>query len=263
MTGPRAAGVEQPDGHEWEPVIIEPRTPNTAAALLHHAHRGVACSACEMLELRKALRALAAACAASPAGFAVSQDEVASEPKGAEGASSDRSPSSALPFGPDGVASASGTNTAREAESSERPPLEAPATPATAGSPTVSAPFPLSPAEREELMQLLRDLLDAEWSWNLIPLLDWHQGKANAREAAQDKDRARDAIVAYVERLRAEAMMWEREKQHATWDEMARMENEDVRLLDVLAKHGLTPVMGHVADVVDRALTAARDREVR
>ena len=42
----------EPDGYEWEPVEIKARTPNTLDALLHHAHRGFACTACEIVALR-------------------------------------------------------------------------------------------------------------------------------------------------------------------------------------------------------------------
>lgn len=43
---------DDPDGSEWSPVEILPRTPNTATARLHHRHDGVACAACEILALR-------------------------------------------------------------------------------------------------------------------------------------------------------------------------------------------------------------------
>ena len=45
-------GVEAPDGSSWETVEIKLRTPNTAVALLHHRHVGVACAACEIIALR-------------------------------------------------------------------------------------------------------------------------------------------------------------------------------------------------------------------
>ena len=90
-------------------------------------------------------------------------------------------------------------------------------------------------------MQLLRDLLDAEWMWNQLPTPDWQQGKANARKAAQDKDRARDAIVAYVERLVAEAVRSSRDE---SWHELDRMEREEMLTLDACREVGWIPLVG-------------------
>lgn len=49
--------MSEPTDAEWEPVEVPARTPNTGPALLHHAHRGAACSACEIVSLRSALAA--------------------------------------------------------------------------------------------------------------------------------------------------------------------------------------------------------------
>ena len=54
--------MENPDGFVWAPVEIQPLTPMTSIALLHHRHNsGVACSACEIVRLRKELTSQVAA----------------------------------------------------------------------------------------------------------------------------------------------------------------------------------------------------------
>lgn len=60
---------DDPDGSEWSPVEILPRTPNTATARLHHRHDGVACAACYILALLAESDAFADAPETPPEGW--------------------------------------------------------------------------------------------------------------------------------------------------------------------------------------------------